>query len=70
LTLAVGPIENGIPNMPLDAPILFVGGLLEGMVADNHLSEISTCFTDGEQTVDNVEALVKAVEAGHWFKAA
>lgn len=70
MTLAVGPIENGIPNMPLDAPILFVGGLLEGMVADNHLTEISTCFTDGEQTVDDVEELVKAIEAGHMFKAA
>ena len=56
--------------MPLDAPLLFVGGLLEGMVGDNHLTEISTCFTDGEATVTDVEAIVKAVEAGHWFKAA
>jgi len=56
--------------MPLDAPLLFVGGLLEGMVADNHLTEISTCFTDGEATVTDVEALVKAVEAGHWVFAA
>ena len=70
LTLAVGPIQNGIPNMPLDAPLLFVGGLLEGMVGDNHLTEISTCFADGEATVTDVEAVVKAVEAGHWFKAA
>jgi len=70
LTLAVGPIENGVANMPLQAPVLFVGGLLEGMVGDNHLTEISTCFTDGEQTVDDVAAIVKAIEAGHYFKAA
>ena len=70
LTLAVGPIENGVANMPLQAPVLFVGGLLEGLVGDNHLTEISTCYTDGEQTVNDVAAVVKAVEAGHWFKAA
>ena len=70
LTLAVGPISNSIPNMPLDAPLLFVGGLLEGMVGDNHLTEISTCFTDGEATVTDVEALVKAIEAGHYVRAA
>ena len=58
LTLAVGPIENSAANMPLQAPVLFVGGLLEGLVGDNHLTEIQTCFTDGEQTVDDVAAVV------------
>jgi len=73
LVLAVGPIQplNEIPaNMPLDAPILFVGGLLQGMVGDNHLTEISTCVADGEGIVGNVANVVKALEAKAWFKAA
>lgn len=43
LTLAVGPIktaQTAAANMPLDAPILFLGGLLDGLVGDNHLTEI------------------------------
>lgn len=56
--------------MPIQAPVLFVGGLLYGMVADNHLSEISTCVTDGEQIVGDVSNIVAAIEEGSWFKAA
>jgi len=72
LTEAVGPIQTstGDANMPIQAPVLFAGGLLEGLVGDNHLTEISTCFVDGEQTVNDVAAIVKAVEAKAWFKAA
>ena len=72
LTEAVGPIEttgyaavNGLP-----APILFIGGMLDGLVADNHLAEITTCVTDGESTVADVEALLADFEAGHMIKAA
>ena len=56
--------------MPIDAPFLFLGGLLEGMVGDNHLTEIQTCVTDSEGVVTQVEGVVKDIEAGHWFKAA
>jgi len=71
LTLAVGPISsNEVPNMPIDAPFLFVGGLLEGMVGDNHLTEITTCVTDGETIVGDVENVVQALEAGSWLQAA
>lgn len=58
------------PNMPLDAPILFLGGLLEGLVAENHLTEISTCAVDAEATVVDVEDLVSDVLGGKWFRAA
>ena len=74
LTLAVGPIEPVLmgaePNMPLDAPILFLGGLMEGLVQENHLTEISTCAVDAEATVVDVEDLVGDVLAGRWFRAA
>ncbi len=71
LTLAVGPIEPvNEANMPLEAPVLFLGGMLEGLVSENHLSEISTCAVDAESTVVEVEDLVGDVLAGHWFRAA
>jgi hypothetical protein len=71
LTLAVGPIaSNEVPNMPIEAPVLFVGGLLKGMVGDNHLTEITTCVTEGEGILGDVANVVKALEAGAWFKAA
>ena len=71
LSLAVGPIEPvEYANMPLEAPILFLGGLVEGLVSENHLTEISTCAVDADQTVVDVEDLVGDVLAGHWFRAA
>jgi len=70
LTLAVGPIPTASANMPLDAPILFLGGLMEGLVQDNHLTEIATCATDAEGLVNEVEGLVSAIEKGNWFFAA
>lgn len=72
LTLAVGPIQsaNDAANMPLDAPFLFLGGLLEGMVGDNNLTEIQTCVTDAEGVVSQVEGIVADLEAAHFFKAA
>ena len=71
LTLAVGPIEQATAiNMPLDAPLLFVGGLLEGLVADNHLSEISTCALDAEGVVGDVEKVISDFKAGHKILAA
>ena len=73
LTLAVGPMKPAYEvdaNVDLKAPLLFVGGLMEGLVGDNHLTEFSSCFTDAEAVVKDVEAVVKDVEAKHWFTAA
>lgn len=50
--------------MPIQAPVLFVGGLLYGMVSDNHLTEITTCVTDGEQIVGDTSKIISAIEAG------
>lgn len=43
---------------------------MEGMVGDSHLTEISTCVTDGEGVVSDVEALVADLKAGKKIKAA
>ena len=73
LTLAVGPMKPAYEvdaNMPLDAPLLFVGGLMEGLVGDNHLTELSSCFTDAEAVVKDVETVVQDVEGKKWVSAA
>ena len=73
LTLAVGPMKPSYEtevNMDLEAPFLFVGGLMEGLVGDNHLTEISSCITDAEAVVKDVEAVVGDVESKKWIKAA
>ena len=57
-------------NFDLKAPLLFVGGLMEGLVGDNHLTEFSSCFTDAEAVVKDVEAVVTDVKGKHWIKAA
>lgn len=44
--------------------------MLEGLVAENHLAEITTCVTDGESTVADVESLLADFEAGHMIRAA
>lgn len=70
LTLAVGPIENANEaNINLEAPLLFVGGIMEGLVGDNNLTELSTCFTDADSVVQSVESIVAAVEGSKWIKA-
>jgi len=72
LTLAVGPMKPSYEldaNMNLEAPFLFVGGLMEGLVGDNHLTELSSCLTDAEAVVKDVETVVQDVEAKSWVKA-
>lgn len=71
LTLAVGPIKTAdYANLSLMPEIDFLGGLLEGLVQDNHLTEISTCVTDGSALVDDVEKLVSDLKAGNKIRAA
>jgi hypothetical protein len=71
LTLAVGPIKayKGIPKK-VAAPVEFLGGLLEGLIQENQMDELATCVTDAEGLVDNVEELVKDVEAKQMIRAA
>ena len=71
LTLAVGPIQSDeMANFSLKPELDFVGGLLAGLVQDNHLTEISTCVTDSESVVNDVEKLVSDIKAGNKIKAA
>ena len=72
LTLAVGPIKstNEASNLTIKPELEFVAGLLEGLVGDNHLTEISTCVTDSESVVTEVENLVADLKAGKKIRAA
>ena len=42
---------------------------MEGLVGDNNLTELSTCFTDADSVVESVESIVAAVEGSKWIKA-
>lgn len=73
LTEAVGPINSAAVNAAMNgvpAPILFVAGMFDGLIVDSDLTEITTCVTDGESTVADVEALLADFEAGNMIKAA
>jgi len=39
-------------NYFLEPEVEFLGGLLEGLVIDSNLTEISTCVTDAQSVVD------------------
>jgi len=74
LTAAVGPIQTGneaaVANLNVKAPIEFVAGMLDGLVGENHLVEITTCATDGETLLDDVEGLLADLKAGKMIGAA
>ena len=42
----------------------FVAGFVFGMTADNHLSEIEACMTDGELMVDEIESGIASFKKG------
>jgi len=66
LTAAVGPIQTGneaVANLSVKAPIEFMAGMLDGLVGENHLTEMATCATDGETLLDDVEALIADLKA-------
>ena len=56
------------------APFEFVGGLLDGLVGDNHLDELYTCSSDIEAIVKSVDVALrlleqkKFVELGKFFE--
>ena len=76
LVLAVGPISPSLYEAPantlpdLKGPIEFLGGLLDGLVEENHLDELTACATGFENLVPEVEELVKDLEAKHMIRAA
>ena len=43
---------------------------MEGLVGDNHLTELSSCLTDAEAVVKDVESVVTDVEGKKWIQAA
>ena len=70
LQLAVGPMKaDVVKGINVKAPVEFVGGLLEGLISENHLDEIQTCVTDSEGLVSNIEELVQDIEAKNLIKA-
>jgi len=75
LTLAVGPISgskyqaiNALPSVK--GPIEFLAGMVDGLIGENHLDEITTCATDAEAFMPEIEEIVKDIEAGHMLRAA
>jgi len=44
----------------------FVAGFVFGMTADNHLTEIETCFTGGELMYHEIEAGIADIKKGGW----
>ena len=44
----------------------FVAGLVFGLTADNHLTEIETCFTGGELMYHEIEAGIADIKKGGW----
>ena len=44
----------------------FVAGFVFGMTADNHLTEVETCFTGGELMYHEVETGIADIKTGGW----
>ena len=51
-------------TMPVKAPFELVAGLVYGMVTENHLTELETCYNDDAGSFVMVENAIKALEAG------
>jgi len=43
-----------------------VAGFVFGMTADNHLTEIETCFTGGELMFHEIESGIADIKKGGW----
>ena len=74
LTVAVGPIEVPTPaanNLELDLLMLpeLAAGFVYGMVGDNHLQEMESCYSGVTPLYENLHAALKDLEAFHIFGA-
>ena len=68
VTVAIGPVKapslGGLP-FPIKAVPEFIGGLLEGFVGDNNLTEIQNCVKSVENdSVEDIEKIIQDVKAG------
>ena len=71
LTLAVGPIQTTEEaNLDLMPEVEFVGGLLWGLIGDNHLDQVQTCLKDAGTLLTDAENAVSNVAKGSWTSAA
>lgn len=68
MTLAVGPIETSLMLPPLNAAPDFAAGLIFGFTGDNHLEEMRTCMTDIEPLINDANAALADIKAGHVIK--
>merc|ERR1712045_951305 len=48
----------------------FVGGLLWGLIGDNHLNQVETCLKDAGTFLSDAEKAVTDVSSGSWTSAA
>ena len=75
LTVAVGPVtvapELEFANYSLDLLALpeLAAGFVYGMVGDNHLAEMETCYASTTELGGYLEAALKDVEGFHIFAA-
>ena len=71
LTLAVGPIETTEEaNIDLMPEVEFIGGLLYGLIEDNHLDQVQTCLKDAGTFISDAEKAVSDVTSGSFSSAA
>ena len=48
-------------GLDVKEPIEFLGGLLDGMIGDNHLAELQHCETDAEAVLKNADLAFKCL---------
>ena len=70
ITVAIGSVED--PHYDLDAEAIpdFVAGFIYQLTGDNQMTEIEQCWTGGEHIVDDAEAALADIKAGHYIKGA
>ena len=71
LTIAIGPVEVPQANYALDLLMLpeLVAGFVYGMVGDNHLTEMETCYQSGSELYGFLHTALQDVEQFHLFAA-
>lgn len=71
ITVAIGPVEDG-EDVDIDAKAIpdFVAGFIYQLTGDNKMTEIEQCWTGGEGMVEDAEAALADIKAGHYIKGA
>ena len=70
ITVAIGSVED--PHYDFDAEAIpdFVAGFIYQLTGDNQMTEIDQCWTGGQGIVDDAEAALADIKAGHYIKGA